>query len=73
MTEFKCPWWLGPCNFILLQWFFVRLVAAFHDDGIISNFYLWKGVFPLTGWFGLKYWLPFNKAGNRAGPPWKID
>lgn len=43
---------IGFVNFVLLQWFFVRLAVS--DTGY--SFFLLKWIYPLTGWFGTKYY-----------------
>ena len=45
------PIWLGPLNFIILQWFFIRLVAVFDaGTGKRINWFWWFPVMPLTKW-----------------------
>lgn len=42
--------WLAALNFILLQWFFVRLARVVDDSGEQIGWTLVWGWMPLTGW-----------------------
>jgi len=62
----KTPLLMGFVNFFILQWFFVRLAIKVDPalDGYITvrrQLLLMWFVFPLTGWFGIKY---FPKSHN---------
>ena len=42
--------WVGWINFILLQWFFVRI--GYTDGlGLMSEYGIFKFIVPLTGWW----------------------
>jgi hypothetical protein len=43
---------LGLLNFLVLQWFFVRLQETTTLKGEHIRWDLLKGVVPLTGWWG---------------------
>ena len=43
--------WLGRLNFLVLQWFFVRLAREVNQDGSHIRWVWGKGVVPLTGWW----------------------
>ena len=43
--------WLGKLNYLVLQWFWVRLAKAY-DDGEDVGWKLLIGVVPMTGWGG---------------------
>ena len=48
--------WLGVLNFLVLQWFFVRLAGV--RDAKTGKQIGWKwlkGIVPLTGWWGSYY------------------
>ena len=47
--------WVGWFNFIILQWFFVRLFYTINDDDTLGDFGLMFFVFPLSGW-----WWSYN-------------
>jgi len=65
---------LGFVNFWILQWFFVRIAFVYNkkDDSEnpeleYSHWYLMRGVYPITGWFGIPYkrtkkWSKTQKA-----------
>ena len=69
--------WLGYLNFLILQWFFIRLVKHV-ENGKVVKYSILKKVMPLTGWwndykyfkiekFGFCVWLVNNKIIG-----WKI-
>ena len=49
----QCPKWLGPLNFYVLQWFFVRLSIEYNEEDTSDHYWFkWiKGVIPMTGWW----------------------
>jgi hypothetical protein len=53
--------WLGVLNFVVLQWFFVRLEASIETPVIPGKSEMTLGwithIVPLTGWWGYyRYW-----------------
>lgn len=45
--------WLGWLNYLVLQWFFVRLAKMVDEDSGEVVGYRWlTGIVPLTGWGG---------------------
>lgn len=42
---------LGLLNFLVLQWFFVRLAKVCDDEGRTLSWTWLKGIVPLTGWW----------------------
>lgn len=55
MNKSPAPWWLKYLNFLLLQWFFVRLIYATGPLGLEKDWRGWQltwGIVPLTGWWG---------------------
>jgi len=53
--------WLGCLNFIVLQWFFVRLAKVVDDDGRTVRFTWLRKVVPLTGW-----WSDYSYVGRNT-------
>ena len=49
-------------NFVLLQWFFVRLAKVVEDDGTVVCWMLLGGIVPLTGW-----WSPYRRVWKKRG------
>ncbi len=43
---------LGALNFLVLQWFCVRLAKCVDDQGRVLRWVWFKRVWPLTGWWG---------------------
>ena len=58
--------WLGVFNFLLLQWFFIRLAKEV-DTGTkkLIRWSILRRVIPLTGW-----WTSYRYIGKKGG---KID
>lgn len=48
-------------NFLLLQWFFVRLFATVKDDDTVTALGFHFGAMPLTGWWGPFHYTTKNK------------
>lgn len=48
--------WLGALNFVVLQWFGVRLVRV-SADGRTIGWRVWRWIVPLTGWWSDYRWL----------------
>lgn len=47
----KHKWtWLGILNFLILQWFFVRLAKEVRF-GKVERYHLLTGIVPFTGWW----------------------
>ncbi len=61
--------YLGWLNFLLLQWFFIRLARVFDEQTKKPLGWTWLvGVIPLTGWWS-EYSYLRNKTIMRAGGP----
>ena len=59
----RVNWWLGPLNFLLLQWFGVRLAAVLERrDGPVIGWMLLRWVFPLTGWWSDFRWIGRHRS-----------
>lgn len=48
MKKYLTP--LGIANFLLFQWFFIRLCFQYDDEGNFRDWGMLAGVIPLTGW-----------------------
>lgn len=50
--------WLFASNFLLAQWFFVRLAKEIDRDTLKVVRWAWMGpIVPLTGWWSNYIWL----------------
>lgn len=56
IQDIKRPWWLLWVNFLVVQWFFVRIAIVVHADGRVEWHPL-RYVIPLTGWWSNYVWL----------------
>ena len=50
--------WLGALNFLVLQWFFVRLAYVSNDD--TKQLLYWKVLFPVVPLIGWDFTLPIK-------------
>ena len=49
--------WLGYLNFLILQWFFIRLAKVNDVEGQFVRWTVLRGVVPLTGWWSPYRWM----------------
>ena len=71
---------LGPVNFLLLQWFSVRVMVGVElvehkslgDCRIVRRAILY-GVIPMTGWWTPYYLFKVNNFRPRSGKPPQVD
>lgn len=49
--------WLGMLNFVVLQWFFLRLARVREPAGAVVGYTWLVGVVPLTGWWSDYRWI----------------
>lgn len=52
----RAPWWLGPVNFVIVQWAFLRLAVVVYEDGS-RGWAILRWVVPLTGWWSGYRWF----------------
>jgi len=54
--------WLGLLNFIILQWFHIRLAKEVDcDTGIVLRYRILKWIIPLSGWWNDYTYLVWKK------------
>lgn len=60
--------WLGIANFVLFQWFFIRLARVQNvHTGKTIKYVILKGIIPLTGW-----WSSFKRVEIKTPALMKI-
>jgi len=61
MSWLKGMTWLGVLNFVILQWFFIRLAKVLEESEMIG-FIIIRWAVPLTGW-----WSDYVFIGEEEG------
>lgn len=49
-AEVGVPWWLGPLNFFVLQWFWIRLAVVINTVTEQRIRWTWVRMAPLLWW-----------------------
>lgn len=58
--------WVGILNFILIQWFFIRICVGADENRNITMVYTIGLIVPLTGWWNDFLWIyAMNRKSRR--------